>query len=228
MAEERYYALVASLPKLDHFERATRLPITRRRLDQRLTMLSPLHRRDLERAEALTQWKQHPLTRTAAEVVAQYDRAVRDCTDPYLRDYIVERMDQRTILVALRRRRLGEKLSTDKAWGVGRWTRWIPQHFDEPDLGLATVHPWIPEARVLLDRGDALGLERHLMRSVWSRLAKLAESEPFSFQQVFAFVFQWDILSRWITYDAEQAAPRFQELVDAVVADHGDVFSAQT
>ena len=52
---EAYYTLVASLPRLAHFERAEWLPLSRKQLDQRLSMLVPEDAVQLRLAEALVQ-----------------------------------------------------------------------------------------------------------------------------------------------------------------------------
>ena len=56
-----YYTLVASLPRLAHFDRAERLPINRVRLDQRLKSLDPVDAEDLSLAEVVLEWQQYPL-----------------------------------------------------------------------------------------------------------------------------------------------------------------------
>ena len=43
MARTTYYTLVASLPRLPHFEAAEWLPLSRKQLDQRLSMLTLTH-----------------------------------------------------------------------------------------------------------------------------------------------------------------------------------------
>ena len=47
----QYYMLVASLPYLEPFERMERLPLTRLRLEQRLSALRPDHAADYAAAE---------------------------------------------------------------------------------------------------------------------------------------------------------------------------------
>jgi len=75
-----------------------------------------------------------------------------------------------------------------------------------------------------LASGDALGVERELMRDVWKRLTRVADREPFRFAQVFAFVFKWDIVRRWRAYDAQLAAERFQVLIEEVTREHQPLF----
>ena len=105
MGEEPYYTLVASLPRLQHFEAAQWLPLSRKQLEQRLSMLSEDHARQLRLAEELVKWQRQPITRTTDEVAQNYRRTMAQVTDRALREFIEYRMAQRSALVVLRRRR---------------------------------------------------------------------------------------------------------------------------
>ena len=109
-----YYTLVSSLPKLPHFESAEYLPLSRKQLEQRLSMLSLDDSVQLRLAEGLVRWQRQPITRTSQQVIADYQRLLPHLTHPALREFVEYRMTQRTALVALRRRRRG--------LGPPRWT----------------------------------------------------------------------------------------------------------
>lgn len=226
MADQTYYTLVSSLPRLPHFERAEWLPLSRKQIDQRLSMLTPEHALQLRFAEALVQWQRQPITRTSAQVVDTYKRLLPHFTHPALREFVEYRMSQRTVLVALRRRRRGlGPPAADEAWGVGPWLKRIPGAWDRPDLGLGGILHWVENAAKLLEAGDALGLERVLMDAVWTCLGRIAERSSFGFEPVIAFLFRWDILQRWLSYDAEAGKTRFQELISEVTRDHQQLFA---
>ena len=226
MARETYYTLVASLPRLPHFEQAEWLPVTRKQLDQRLAMLTPEHAAQLRFSEALVRWQQQPVTRTTRQVIDRYRALVALPMEPALREFVEYRMAQRTALVALRRRRRGLGPPAEgEPWGVGTFLRRIPAAWDRPDLGLGALFPWIEEAAKLLEAGDASGLERLLMDAVWTRLGRVGEASPFGFEPVVAFVFRWDILQRWLAYDAEAGKARFQELISEVTREHQQLFA---
>ena len=226
MAGETYYTLVSSLPRLPHFERAEWLPLSRKQLDQRLSMLTLEDSVQLRFAEGLVRWQRQPITRTSEQVVDTYKRLLPHLTHPALRDFVEYRMTQRTALVALRRRRLGlGPPAADEVWGVGPWVRRIPSAWDRADLGLGQVFPWVDEAAKRLESSDACGLERLLMEAVWTRLGRIGEATPFGFEPVFAFLFRWDILQRWLSYDAEAGKTRFQELISEVTREHQQLFA---
>jgi hypothetical protein len=209
-----------------HFERAEWLPLSRKQLDQRLSMLVPEDAAQLRMAEALVQWQRQPISRTTQEMLRGYRLVMERASQPGLRELVDFRMSQRSALVALRRQRRGlGPPSAGETWGVGPWVRRIETHWDSADLGLGGVFPWLEEARALLESGNATGLERLLMDAVWRRLSRIADPHPLGFQQVLAFVFKWDIVQLWLSYDAKAAKTRFQQLIAEVTRDHQQLFA---
>jgi hypothetical protein len=226
MSSPPYYTLVTSLPQLPYFDGAGWLPLSRKQLDQRLSMLSDEHARQLRNAEGLVEWQRQPITRTSQQVADKYRKLMPEISDASLREFVQYRMAQRTALVALRRQRLGLPApAADEVWGVGPWLHLMLACWDRKDLGLSHLLPWIEQAAYLLDSGEALELERLLMGAVWERLGRLAERSPFGFEQVIAFVFRWDILQRWLSYNAETGRIRFQELVAEVTREQQQLFA---
>lgn len=213
-----YYDLVASLPHLPYFERADRLPITPLRLEQRLRLLKPAHAEQLALARSLVRWRPDRLHgKTDAEQVAEYDALMTLPMERALSQYVEFRMDQQTLVAALRRKREGEEApEASVRWGTGPWVRHVRKHWDEPDFRMAMLHPWLPQARDFLAAGDAQALERLLMASAWRRLERHAERNTFSFEAVFAYVFKWDMLRAWLACDANKAKTRFRELIEQV------------
>jgi len=221
MAE--YITLVSSLPYLAPFEKAERSPITRLRLEQRLHSLEPEDARQLALAEALVSWRLSlAKPKTDKEMVLRCCTAQQEITQPALREFIEFRIDQQTILAALRIRQsntLFESSFLEQVNSAGRWPKFIASNWDHPDFKLTAVYPWVPEARGYLEADDATGLDRLMMKIIWQRLSRITESNRFGFEAVFAFVFKWDILQAWLARDAEKAKSRFQELIKEVKND---------
>jgi hypothetical protein len=213
-----YYDLVTSLPHLPYFERAPRLPISRLRLDQRLRLLRAAHAEQLARAQPLAGWRPDRLRwKSEAEMFQGYNGLMASRLEPSLREYVAFRMDQRTLVAALRRKREGLP-APDRAtpWGIGSWVRPVTMHWDDPDFGPAHAVPWLAEARDLLAVGEARGLERLLMDVAWRWLDRCAQEDMFSFEAVFCYVFKWDILQARLAWDADKAKTRFRDLIDRV------------
>jgi hypothetical protein len=224
MAEARYYALVSSLPRLAHFEQAEWSPISHQKLERRLNILRPEHRAQLTHAVELLSWERQPTERTTAEIDRQYRKALQTITHPTLREVVEQRMAQRTAMVALRMKRRGQTPQPDTPWGAGRWAKKIEANWEAPELGLQALFPWIGQARTLLEAGDARGLERLLMNASWQFLSRIGERSSFGFEPVLAFVFKWDIQHRWLSYDADAAKTRFQDLIAEVTREHQKLF----
>jgi hypothetical protein len=220
----RYYQLVASLPALPDFRQTRLLPLSRRRLEERLSLLHVEDLEELMRAERLISWHRQPVSRTTEEIVAIYDEVVAHNRTRELRNVVDFRMNMRTVMVALRLRRQG-KAAPSGRWGTGPYTRIIESRWAEAEFGLGAVFPWISEAQAFLDQGDAMELEKLMMGQSWKKLNQISDAHPFGFEQVFAFAYKWDILHRWLSYDAEMARDRFEELLLEVTSDHQNLFA---
>jgi hypothetical protein len=145
--------------------------------------------------------------------------------EPVLDEMLDLRLDVRTVVVALRRRRKGLPApKPGEKWAVGRWVRHIEQNWDDPNFKLASVYPWIPQAREYLDEGKAVDLERLQFNIIWSGLDRLKDNAYFGFDVVLAYLFQWDMMQRWLAYDVEKAGERFDELVAEALNGHEKLF----
>lgn len=214
---ERYYALQASLPPLPYFATASRLPINEARLRQRTTLLAPPDRHALDLAMELVRWRRQLPESGDQRVARLYRRFMQECANAELRDFVDYRMGLRAVVAALRRQRRRAEPGAGELAGFGHWDALIRRRWHEPELGLGCVYPWIADARRLLEAGDALGLERLLMDAVWRRLQPLADAFPFRFEAIVAYMFRWDVLARWVDYDAARAQVRFAQLLDEVI-----------
>ncbi len=213
-----YYTILGSLPHLPHFEMAERLPLTRLRLEQRISMLEAEEAKQLYLAEDLiSQRKAVASQRTYADMAKRFRKGMAEITQPVLRSYVEDRIDQMTVLAALRLRREGRDLSKGGVnWGLGRRVRYIESHWNDPDFRLTSNYPWLPEARNLLEADDARGLDRFLLNINWQALGWIADREPLGFGGVVAFLFKWDILNAWLVRNAERATQKFKELMGEV------------
>jgi len=221
-ADTSYITLIASLPYLPPFEKAERVPITRLKLEQRLNMLVHEHAVQLAKAEALVTWRMSlAKPKNDAEMVARYRVLLQAVNHPVLRDFIAFRIDQQTVLTALRMRKAGQDVTAfEPIAHASRWAGFIISHWEDADFKLSFMYPWLPEARTLLEANDARGLDRLLMTTVWQQLSRISDSNSFGFEAVFAFVFKWDILQAWFARNPSQATNRFQEMIKEVRNEH--------
>ena len=103
-----YYTLMGSLPALPtRFEDAGRVPISHPRLEDRLKMLEAEDAEVIEQMADFLVWDRQPGDRTDEQIVRQYEQFTNSVKNRFTRDLMEERMGMRTIIAALRRRRLG-------------------------------------------------------------------------------------------------------------------------
>lgn len=212
-----YYTVVASLPHLHYFATAERLPVSRLRLEQRLRMLNADEAEQIFKAESLVGWR--PAVgklRSGGNTAAHYKRALQSIIQPALREFVEYRLDMQTVLAALRMRQAGLEPQQIPGWELGRWVKPIEAHWGAADFHLGKVYPWLPEANNYLSTANAMALDRLLMETVWRKLSRLGDVNPFGFEAITAFVFKWDILQAWLLRDAGAAKQRFQILIEEI------------
>lgn len=191
-------------------------PISRLRLDRRLALLAPEDARQLSLLEDVLHWDRLPLDLSDAQVVKNFRAALATLPPGLPREVARWRLEDRTLLAALRRRHLGRPAPAAKEnWGCGAWVERIERAWQEPAFGLERVFPWAGEAAHLLAAGDSPGLERLLLGHTWETLGRLGAGHYFDFAAVAIYVLKWDILRRWSTYNGVAAGRRFMELSDA-------------
>lgn len=221
MAGRHYYTLIASLPPLPHFAAAHHLPINRDRLQARLTMLHPEDRQRVRRLSAFLRWHRQPRGRDDATMVKEYDLLMRSIVGTPSARLVEETVTPRTVVAALRRRRLGLPAPLPgEAWGLGPWVGALQRNWHKPEFGLAAVFPWLGRVRDLLAAGKALEMERFLVELEWQRLLAARPLDGFCFEALLNYLFRWNLLEQWLSYGAAAAGQRFEELLMEVIGDH--------
>ena len=222
MIRREYYTLIASLPPLKKFDQAERLPINMERLRERLTILGQEDAKLVDSVASFIIWHRQPMERSDKEMFVVYKQLIESIDNPMIKEMINLRIDIRTIVVALRRRYRGLPApKSGELWGMGRWVQHIEKYWDEQNLRLAAVYPWIPQVREYLENGNALELERLQMNQVWEGVDRLEDQNYFGIDVIFSYLFKWDMMQRWLANDVESAKILFDELVAEVISDQG-------
>ncbi len=214
---DAYIALISSLPGSERLFVAKQPPLSRLRLDRRLSALKPEDARVLKVLERALNWSDYDMDVTDAQAIERCKEALRDIPQPTLRKVFIERMDLRTAIAALRLRKQGGNPPTG-AYGTGRWSRHIPANWSDPTFKLDGPMPWIKEAKQLLDGEDPLGLERLLLSVSQKQLKRHAARHYFDFEAVAIYVLTWNIFDRWAQSNAQDAAKRFEHLAQQAMA----------
>jgi len=219
---DAYIALISSLPGSERLFVAKQPPLSRLRLERRLTALSSEDARVLKVLEHALNWSDYDMDVTDAQAIQRCRQALKDIPQPTLRKLFMERMDLRTVVAALRLRNQGGAPPTG-AYGIGRWSRHIPANWSDPSFGLETPMPWIKEAGQLLKAEDPLGLERLLLSVSHRQLKRHAARHLFDFEAVAIYVLIWNIFDRWAQSNAQDAAKRFEKLAQQAMAGVADI-----
>jgi hypothetical protein len=206
-----YTALVASLPSSERLFVAKQPPLSRLRLNKRLSALSREDTQTLALVEGLLSWSEYGMEDNIDVVLARVKVALRDIHEPTLRAIVLERMELRTAIAALRMRRRGDAAPTG-VWGYGRWTRHIVTNWADPTFRLDGSMPWLRQAVALMERKDPLELQRHVLEVTFKQLQRHAAYHQFDFEAVAIYVLKWNIFDRWQQSNSEAAARRFSEL----------------
>ena len=217
----RYYTLIASLPALPRSFEVDRVPITPPRLEHRLKMLGPKDAEVVAVLRTFLLWDRQRLHRTDEEVIPYYEELLPRIGNPLARRIVSLRMDIRTIMSGLRRRRGG--LSPPP--GVGQWVDHIRRNWQHPDFHLGWQFPWIAEVDRLLGTTECLAIQRILLTVAWNRWKREAERhDPFSFEALLLYLARWEMINRWVNMDAVLGRERFEELVTESLDEYAQLY----
>lgn len=216
-----YYMLVTSLPYMPRTFEVEQVPISRMRLEQRLTMLKPNDMSVVEQVQEFLRWDRQHRDQTDEDVKDHFELLVATITNRLVRKIIVFRMDVRTIVSGLRRRHV----NMSPPIGVSHLVPHIEKHWDHPQFNLVREHPWIDELLKCLAEGNTLQAERTLMRATWNRWTQLAERYYFTFESVILYLVRWEIVDRWTRLNRSVGQARFEDLVAGALGEHASIYS---
>lgn len=215
----QYIALVTSLPHLGRLFTRKEVPISLFRLKQRMSMLEAGHARLLREVVELTAWEGLGKFDQDLQVIQRTKQVIGDLEDyPDVQHLVGTRMETRTLIAALRRRRDGQESAGDiSSWGYGRWCGRIKANWNDPAFGLGHFMPWIVEAHRFMQSGDHIAMERLILTEVFRQLDHYGALHEFDFEAVTIYVLRWVIVERWSRYNEEDARNRLEGLVTAAL-----------
>ena len=214
-----YYTLIASLPNLPpHFD-VDLPPITRPRLNSRLRQLTAQDAATLKQLRDFLAWDRQPVDQTDARVVAHYARLQDEIKHPVLLEIVDHRINVRTIVSALRRRRDGQ----GPPEGVGKLVDRIRRNWQHPSFGLQHAFPWIDSFAEQLQLQNAVEAERILFEFTWTTWCRMASRFTFSFEAILLYLARWTIVDRWTSRDAQLGQQRFDRLIEETLGEYANL-----
>lgn len=228
-ASSRYIILMSSLPPLGDLFGQQQTPLTEIQLRHRLRFLTDQDSKILSQIEQLVRRSKQPAEWTDGQIVQSTKALLPQLKSGTLKQAVEFVINLRTIVAALRRRRLGQNSPPAQSdWGYSPWIKRIERHWTEPDFGLGLAVPWLPEARRLWDEDDSVELERVILVESWKKFSRLSNGHYFDFPAVVLYVLRWSLINRRVNYDREIAQKRFNSLIDDGIGNFDQLFPERT
>ncbi|WP_317928666.1 hypothetical protein [Halioxenophilus sp. WMMB6] len=215
-ARDQYIQLLASLPQFAPLFSAKQTPLSRLKLDRRLKMLTAEDQQRLQKIERLLEWDELSLSVDNETVSRNFHDFLSSEADPQVIDIVTSRLDIRTLVAALVQRANDQLLSGN--WTASRLKSTIERHWLEPTFHLEHRFPWLTSAQSSVRAKDYFRLEALLFEQAWQTLRRHPARWHYGFCSVVLYVLQWDLVSRWVSYDQPSARQRFDELLAQCLA----------
>lgn len=222
-----YVMLMASLPAIGPLLSDKAPPINRTRLFERLDMLAPEDRAELDSLISIVSWAALDPAEDDAAFLERAERIINSVRGEDLRRAARDRLEIRTLIAALRRRHAGEDAPAGSLrWGYGRFVEVIRANWGAPDFGVGRAFPWVLAAKDRLEAGDIVGLERIVLEAAWNSGTRSELGHAFDYEAVVFYVLRWSLNERWSRYDPDAAGTRFSGLLDAAFVNHESTYQA--
>tara|TARA_R110002072_G_scaffold99983_2_gene219955 strand:- start:4296 stop:4967 length:672 start_codon:yes stop_codon:yes gene_type:complete len=213
MMQEDYTALLCSLPHLVDPFQYQRQSISLVQLQKRMNMLNYDDYVWLNKLRHLFYWGGITLDQDEETLVKIANRFLSEIKNEDIKSWLLWRMDIRSIISAMRRRKEGQSAPKGILWGYGNYIHHISNNWASPCFKLEHRYPFLPEIKKHLQVSKSYDLERCLLTAIWHFYSTRQPTEPYGFSAVVLYLMKWDLIDRWRQYDTEIGAERFSQLV---------------
>ncbi len=214
MSSNDYTALLSSLPHLVNPFEYQRQSISLVQLQKRMNMLSYDDYVWLNKLRSLFYWGGITLNQDELTLVKEANRLLFELDEPDIKTWLLWRMDVRTILSAMRRRKAGQSAPKGKLWGYGNYLHQIQHNWSQPCFNLENRFPFLIELEKYLQSGKSFDLERCLLKAIWHYYCTYQINNESGFSAVVLYVVKWELIDRWRQYDEDIGAQHFNQLVN--------------
>ena len=191
-------------------------PASRIHLERRLTLLQDQDRLQLEKIVSILHWARMDAENSSdAQIATEAESIIQGIDNPLLRETIIWRMELRTVMTAIRRRKLGmDAPPKDQRWGYGQVLPFIRKNWEMDDFSLSHRFSWIQQANRLFETEQSVELEKLLLNLSWQHYERIGQGHYFDFEAVVIYVLRWNIVHRWVQCDEQIAMQQFEKLVN--------------
>ena len=190
-------------------------PVSRLHLERRLAQLNEHDRQQLVEIESILHWAKMSSGNSDALISAEAQRVIQSIDSPLLKNVITWRLELRTIIAAIRRRKLGTGApAKNEHWGYGSVVPLIFKNWQVDDFSLNYRFAWVKKANTFFASEQSVELEKLLLNLSWQHYENMGRSHYFDFTAVVIYVLRWNIVNRWAQCDQEIAMRQFDELVN--------------
>ena len=195
-------------------------PVSRLHLERRLTLLNDQDRQQLVAIESVLHWAKISAENSDIAISSAAEDVLQSLDKPLLQDVIIWRMEIRTIMAAIRRRKLGKDApAKNERWGYGQVVPFIRKNWQVDDFSLSHRFAWVRKANTLFVEDQSVELEKLLLNLSWQYYESIGQSHYFDFEAVVIYVLRWNIVSRWSQCNEQEAMLQFEQLVKNSLGD---------
>ncbi|MBT8138594.1 MAG: DUF2764 family protein [Gammaproteobacteria bacterium] len=208
-----YTELICSLPHLVDPFKYQRQSISFVQLQKRMNMLQYDDYRWISQFLRLFYWGEIRLDVDEEQLVRAANRFMDEVPCPDIKYWLLWRMDVRTIIAALRRRRDGETAPLTNDWGFGRYLHHIRSNWSAPCFKLEHRFTFLPQVNQLLAAGESYSLEKVLLEAIWDFFSNCSPRNSNGLAMVVLYLLKWNLIEQWSQCNSTTGAERFDNLV---------------
>lgn len=215
-----YAMLMASMPAhaLSLWDIKNRR-LSKVQLERHLKLLSIKDKKMLDNIEAALHWAKMPSIKEAQLAEKNAEQLLSTLHNPFLEEVVIWRLQIRTIMAAIRYRKLNSSLNSAVEFhGYGEIVNHIKTNWQSDDFALSLRFPWVKQAHQLFMTNETVALEKLLLDLSWQHYEKIGQGHYFDFEAVIIYVLRWDIINRWAKNDQQKAMQQFEDLVEQALA----------
>ncbi|MCH9740997.1 MAG: hypothetical protein K0U38_09195 [Epsilonproteobacteria bacterium] len=210
-----YYTLMTSLPNLSSMEKSKELPISWIQLQKRQNMLSEQDAKLVGNIQKFLAWYYHSSNIKNEYIIEMYQKIMQQTKEyPKIQKIITEILQQRTIVAIFRLNYAGKSFNElDASWDVGVNLKEIEAFYEHNSARLLFEYPWLKEVKESFVTDNPYTLTKVLMEQIFNRAKALKEQELFCLDAFVAYLIQWAVLQKWLTFQEKEAVERFNNLI---------------